>query len=110
MLWDGFGAALGTCAATVIGPVITMNIYYSRVIGLDIKGYFKSTIPILLKVAVVLALGMALNHFWRVNNWLVFGVQILVYLVIYLVVMYFWSFNETEKSLVSGIVRKFKKA
>ena len=110
MLWDGFGAALGTCAATIIGPVITMNIYYSRVIGLDIKGYFKSTIPILLKVATLTILGFLLNHFWRVNNWLVLGVQILVYLVVYLVVMYFWSFNESEKALVSGIVRKFKKS
>lgn len=110
MLWDGFGAALGTCAATIIGPVITMNIYYSRVIGLDIKSYFKSTIPILLKVAMLTTLGFLLNHLWRVNNWLVLGVQILVYLVVYLVVMYFWSFNESEKALVSGIVRKFKKS
>ena len=29
----------------------------TRVIGLDIKAYFKSTIPILLKVSVVLILG-----------------------------------------------------
>ena len=110
MLWDGLGAALGTCAATVIGPVIAMNIYYSRVIGLDIKGYFKSTIPILLKASAVLALGLVLNHFWRVSNWLVLGVQILIYLVAYLALMYFWAFNESEKNLVAGVVRKFKKS
>ncbi len=109
VLWNGFGAALGTCIATIIGPVITMNIYYSRVIGLDIKGYFKSAIPVLLKVAVVLALGLVLNRLWQASNWLILGIQILTYLVVYLVIMYFWSFNESEKALVSELVRKIKK-
>jgi len=109
MLWDGLGAAIGTAVAQIIGPIITMNIYYSRVIGLDIKGYFKSTIPLLCKVALVLVGGVALNHFWNVSNWLVLGIQILIYLIVYLIVMYFWGFNDYEKSLVSGITKRFKR-
>lgn len=110
ILWDGLGAAIGTFMGQITGPVIAMNIYYSRVIGLDIKGYFKSTVPILLKVSVVLALGLALNLFWQASNWLILVVQILVYLITYLVTMYFWSFNENEKALVSGVLRKIAKS
>ena len=110
ILFGGLGAAIGTFMATIIGPVVVMNIYYSRVIGLDIKGYFKSTIPILLKAAVVLALGIMLNHFWRASNWLILGIQILSYLVTYSVAMYAWSFNESEKALVSNILRKLAKS
>lgn len=109
MLWDGLGAAVGTAIAQLIGPVIVMNIYYSRVIGLDIKGYFKSTIPILFKVSVVLLLGMMLNHFLVADRWLILGAEVALYLVVYLAAMYFWAFNKYEKSLVSGIVRKLKR-
>lgn len=110
MLWGGIGAAVGTFLATIVGPVITMNIYYSRVIGLDIKAYFKSTIPVLLKVAVVLGLGMIMNHYWRAANWLILGVQILLYVAAYLIVMYFWGFNKGEKALVAGVARKFRRS
>jgi O-antigen/teichoic acid export membrane protein len=109
MLFDGLGAALGTAIAQLIGPVITMNIYYSRVIGLDIKAYFKSTIPILLKVSVILMLGMTLSHFLNATSWLVLGAEIIIYLLVYLVLIYFWGFNDYEKSLVSGILRKLKR-
>lgn len=109
MLWDGLGAAIGTFLAVLIGPVIVMNIYYSRVIGLDIKGYFKNTTPILLKVAVLTAFGLVLNHVWRADNWLILGVQIIIYLMVYLVAMYFVGFNSYEKDLVNGILQKIKK-
>lgn len=109
MKWEGIGAALGTAFATIIGPVIVMNVYYSRVMGLDIKGYFKSTIPILLKVFILTSCGIAMNYFWNVNGWLTLSIQILMYLVIYLLVVYFWGFNAYEKGLVKNIVKKFKK-
>lgn len=110
MLWEGVGAAIGTALATIIGPVITMNIYYSKVMHLDIKAYFKSTIPVLFKVAVVTALGMLMNHYWTVTGWLTLGAQIIIYLIVFLLMVYFWGFNEYEKSLVNGILRKFKKS
>lgn len=109
MLYDGLGAALGTFIAVIIGPVIFMNIYYSRVIGLDIKGYFKSAIPILLKVSAVLFGGFVMNYFWKADNWMYLGLQICIYLIVYLLVMYFWAFNEYERSLVKGVLQKIKK-
>lgn len=110
MLWEGVGAAIGTALATIVGPVITMNIYYSRVMHLDIKGYFRSTIPVLFKVALVTALGMIMNYFWNVTGWLTLVLQIIIYACVFLVMVYFWGFNEYEKSMVNGILKKFKKA
>lgn len=105
----GLGAAIGTAAATIIGPVIVMNIYYKKVMHLDIGAYFKSTVPILLEVAVLTALGMVMNTFWRVDGWLILGAQVLIYLVVFLVTMYFISFNKYEKSLVGGVLGKLKR-
>ncbi len=110
MLFDGFGAALGTAAATIIGPIITMNIYYAKVMHLDIKGYFKSTVPILLKVFCVTALGFLMNYFWNADNWFLLALQILVYLVVFILMLYFWAFNKYEKSLINGIIKRIKKA
>ncbi len=105
----GIGAALGTALATLIGPVIVMNIYYKKVMHLDIGGYFRSTVPILLEVAVLTALGFAMNTLWVVDGWLILGAQIVIYLLVFLPTIYFVSFNAYEKSLVQGIFKKFKR-
>ncbi|MBE6824269.1 MAG: hypothetical protein E7513_02865 [Ruminococcaceae bacterium] len=110
MKWEGVGAAIGTALATIVGPVIVMNIYYSRVMHLDIKGYFKSTIPILLKVLLVATAGYAMNYFWKADGWLVLFAQIMIYLVLFLLIIYFWGFNSYEKNLIKNVVKKLKKA
>ncbi len=105
----GIGAAVGTALATLIGPVIVMNIYYKKVMHLDIGRYFKNILPILLEVAVLTALGLAMNTFWKVEGWLLLGIQIVIYLVVFLAAIYFVAFNRYEKSLIGGVLKKFKK-
>ncbi len=109
MMWDGLGAAIGTFIATLIGPIITMNIYYSKKMHLDIKRYWKRTIPILLLVAVLVALGMLMNYFWKADNWAVLIAQVVIFTVVYSLSMYFIAFNDYEKELVTGFVSKLKR-
>lgn len=108
MMWEGIGAAIGTFVAVIIGPIITMNIYYAKVMHLDIAGYFKNFIPQILKISLVAAAGFAMNYFWRATNWWMLGIQIIAYLVVYLLVVYFWSFNDYEKGLVENILVKLR--
>jgi len=108
MLWEGIGAAIGTFIAVVIGPIITMNIYYAKVMHLDIKGYFKNFVPQIFKIFLVAAAGFALNYFWPAKSWLILAVQIVSYLIVYLIIMYFWGFNAYEKGLVNNILIKLK--
>lgn len=108
MIWEGIGAAIGTFIAVVIGPIITMNIYYAKVLHLDIKGYFKNFIPQILKVALVAFAGFAMNYFWKASNWAVLAIQIFAYLIVYLIVMYFWGFNAYEKGFVQDILVKLR--
>ena len=108
MMWEGIGAAIGTFVAVLIGPIITMNIYYSKVIHLDIKGYFKNFVPQILKISIIAVAGFVLNYFWRAISWWILAVQIIAYLLVYLVIIYFWSFNDYEKSLVSNVLVKLR--
>ncbi len=109
MIWEGIGAAVGTFIAVLIGPIITMNIYYAKVMHLDIKGYFRNFIPQIFKISIVAAAGFAMNYFWSASSWLILASQIIVYLVVYLAVIYCWSFNSYEKNLVKTVVEKIKR-
>lgn len=109
MMWEGIGVAIGTFVAFLIGPIISMNIYYAKVMHLDIAGYFKNFVPQILKISLVAAAGFTMNYFWHATSWWMLGVQIIAYLVVYLLVVYFWSFNDYEKSLVKNVVKRFKR-
>ena len=109
MKWEGLGAAIGTFLATLIGPIIIMNIYYSKKMHLDMKRYWKRTIPILLLVAVLVAAGLLMNYFWKADKWTVLIAQGLIYVAVYALVMYLIAFNDYEKDLVKGFINRFKR-
>lgn len=106
MKYGGIGVAIGTGAAQLLGPVITMNIYYSRKIRLDIKRYWKNVIPIMLCVGVLTCCGIGMNRLWNADNWWVLVLQIGIYAVAYFLLVYNVLFNEFERGLVTGFIEK----
>ena len=106
MRFEGLGAAIGTAIATIIGPILIMNIYYAKKMRMNMKKYWTTTAPILVKIIGITAVGMLLNRFWSVGNWFVLGVQIIIYVVIYGFAIYYMAFNTYEKELVQEMVGK----
>ena len=41
-------------------------------------------------------------------NWIILGIKIFFYVIIYLIMVYKFSFNEYELNLVNGLFKKFK--
>ncbi len=106
--WGGIGAAFGTFFSLIIGQGIFINIYYSKYIGLDIKGFFtqiiKMTIPILL-----LAIPSYFIYKYLIpNNFIYLVLGIIIYLLIYLITIWFFTANSFEKSLVENVFKKLK--
>ncbi len=109
MKWEGVGAAIGTAVATILGPIIVMNIYYAKKMNLDIKRYWQNTIPMLLKIAVIAVIGFVMNCFWKATNWVILCIQISLYGIVYVVVVYKILFNQYERQLVQGILNKLRR-
>ena len=115
--FGGFGAACATGLATCLGQILTMNWFYYKKIGLDIPGYWREVGKILSALIPIALLGCGLHllPIWehvgtkRVAQWGSLGVQCIIYGILFLVLGWFFIFNEYEKELLTGFLRKFRK-
>ncbi len=107
--YGGVGTAFATALGLTLGQIIIMNIYYQRRVGLDICGFWREIFKMSLAPIALTAVGMWLKDFFPLENFLQFGVAALIYSAIFMVVLWFFSFNAYEKGLFGGIVRRILK-
>ena len=95
-IWGAIGAALGTTIILTANSII-INIYYKRVLNLNIVLFWKNIIRI--------ARGLIMPSLWGVVSWYIFPCinlfsficNVFIYIIIYFISMFFFSFNESEK-------------
>ena len=104
--WSGIGCAACTCLVVVIGHGFIMNWFYYEKIGLPIPEYWKEIIKLLLPVVILCIVGILCNHFLWTDNPIAWAVKILTYSTLYIIIQWKFSFNEYEKGLFRGLLRK----
>jgi O-antigen/teichoic acid export membrane protein len=106
-LFGPIGAPLGTGISYVLGHCITMNIYYKKKIGLNVRRMFTSIFShtwICVLISLVINLPLML---WRVDgNWFVLILKGLIFCAVYFASLVFFGFNNSEKKTVSSVLRK----
>lgn len=122
ILGTGFGGylareygAVGMIIGSVTGWVIVqnaMNIYYYKVIQLNIPRFFKELASrILPAFLLTLAVGWFINYIPG-TNWFNFITKAVLYTLVYATLMFFIGFNVYEKNLfknaIDGITKKLK--
>ena len=107
--YAGIGCAMATGFTFFIGNAFIMNYYYSKYIGLDIKGFWIQMFKILVPTVVCAAFGSLLNLFSLESQVIDLCVKIVIYVLIYLAVIWLFVMNEYEKGLFIGAVNKIKK-
>lgn len=101
------GAAVCTAVSFLLGQGIVMNIYYHRVIKLDIPAFWGNIARISIVPAVMIPLGLYLVHNVLPMTSLVwFLVWVAVYSIVYIIAIWLTSMNQYEKSLVSSMIKK----
>lgn len=104
--YGAIGAALGTTISIILCNVIVMNIYYYRVIRLDVIKFWKNIIVMLLKFGLPIILTVLVINFTDLQNWLAVLIYGVFYVIIYAVTAYFWVMNEYERSFIQNIMKK----
>lgn len=97
------GMISGTTAGWMISVAI-MNIYYHKVISLNIpyflKNLFSRTIP---TFALILIVGFFIEKIPG-TGWINFGIKITLFAIVYSVLMFFLGMRETEKQLIKNTI------
>ena len=102
--WGGLGAVACSCVAYILGQGIVMNIYYYKVTGLDIPLFWRNILQMAVIPFVMVVVGLGINTIYKVNNWHIFFLEIIVFSVIYGILMYKHVFNDYEKALFKEIL------
>ena len=106
MKWEGFGAAIGTAVATLVGNVFLMNRYYHRHIGLNIPAFWRHIfhlLPAMLPPAVTAVLLAVFVH--PVSYWQLIPPGLL-FVAVYAASMWLFGMNRYERGLIAAPLRR----
>ena len=86
---------------------VILNLYYAKVIRLDMTAFWKNIVSILIRLLPLLVVGWGLNHIygtvWTLGNFVIKGI---LYVVGYAVVAYLTVLNPYEKNMVNRILKR----
>ena len=87
-LYGGIGAAIGTSLSIICGQIIFMNIFYYKKTHINIPEFWKNILKMSIPVLVVTFFGVIIKKVWPIDNNLKLVIQILIYTVLYLGIMW----------------------
>lgn len=100
------GTAAGTAIALVLCNIIIINIYYAKVIKLDIikfwKEIIKQSVPLFLPISIILLI-MYFTKITGILSVLIYGT---IYVILYSIIAYYISMNNYEKEIVQSLLNK----
>lgn len=97
-IWGYWAAAVGTAMSTIIGSVISLNIYYHKKLKVSVlRVYFRIFRRTTLCLLAALAVTLVLNRFLS-GSWLTLLVKAAVFVAVYLVLLLVYGMNREERN------------
>lgn len=106
--YGGIGTAIGTAISIILGDVILLDIYYYKKINLDIPKFWKEIIKITVPIAIATLLGIGLTKIIKITTIPMLVIQIIIYTIIYIAVIWKFAMNSYEKKLILEPILKLK--
>ena len=98
-------AAVAVCVGKTIGMVVLSNIFYSKVLKIDLKRFFYNChlkiFPVLIPS---LLFGLLMDRIISNNNIIYFGIKVILMCIFYIIIAWKFSLNEFEKKQIKNII------
>ena len=111
--WGIIAAALCSGVSYFFGHGIIMNIYYWKVIRIDIPRFWKEILRMAIAPTLMVAAGLIVLNYVIINSWLEFFMGVIIYLTVYIGLMWLFVMNRYEKGIIygafNGIRRRFSR-
>lgn len=106
LVYGPLGCAICTGVTTLLTKGVVINWYYHKKIHLNIAGFWKSILGLLLRLSPLCLVGIALNMLITTQSWLWIFIKIGIYTLCFGLYALFVCFNREEKALVGRFLRK----
>lgn len=101
------GSAIGTAGSLILCNIILINVYYHKVIKIDVikfwKEIFKMTLLFLIPVVLIIVIMLIISLNGMISV-IVYGV---IYVLAFSLISYFIVMNKYEKGVVNKFLKKF---
>lgn len=94
------GAAMGTSLSLILGNGFIMNWYYHKVVGLDIKFFWKEMFKFCPSLVLPIIIGIIINIYVDLYHFVPFLFYSFTYTTVFCLSMWLWGMNTYEKDLV----------
>ena len=101
--YGGIGCAIATSGAFFLGGWIIINIYYYKIIHLDILKFFKEILNLTIPLLIVAFFALLGEHFITETSISILVGKIMVYIAFYGIIMWKFGMNKYEKGLIVGL-------
>lgn len=105
----GIGAAIGTALSIILGQIIFMNIFYYKKTHLDIPKFWKNILKMSLPIILVIIIGIIIKYIFPITNRFNLIIEIAIYVLIYILIMWKIGINTYEKDLFIKPFRRILK-
>lgn len=103
------GCSIVTGCAFVVNSGFIMNVYFKKIMELDVKGFWVEIIKILIPgLACCIAAGFLFRYINLASTIVDFVVKGIIFVILYIVVMWLFVMNKYEKNLIMEPIKKLK--
>ncbi len=103
------GAAIGTAVALIICNIIIINIYYYKVIKLNIFKFWKNIVGLTLLLVIPAVIAALIMNYVSITGWASLALSIICYVLVFAIYSYILCTNKYEKEIVKKIIMRAKR-
>lgn len=104
--YGGIGCAVGTCICMIIGNGFAMNYIYQTKVRLNIAIFWKNIIHLTIPALLTLLIGNLINAVIGYGGFLLLGIKILIYVLIYIILLWVMGLDKYEKEVLVKVWKK----
>lgn len=106
--YGAIGAAVGTTIGLVLVNIIIMNIYYYKVIKLDIPRFWKNILSMTAKFIIPVVSIIFIMKVIPLTGFISLVVYGTMYTIMYAIISYLFVMNDYEKNIINKVLKKLK--
>ena len=106
--YGAIGAALGTGIGITLSCII-INIYYYKVLKINVIKFFKEIIKMSISFIIPLSIIIIFMNIFKFNNIFTIIIYGTLYTFLYLLTIYNITMNQYEKNIIKSIIKKIRR-
>ena len=105
-MFGPIGSAIGTAIALIVCNIIMINVYYYKVIEIDVISFWKNIFYMSIKFLIPIVVILPLLLYFKFSSLLTLCIFVPIYSILYIFVSYYVVMNNYEKNIIKRIINK----